>query len=292
MTLNPFGTFGTGYDVGTYGQTPKMDDPPGGVSRSSGGSIGDGGSLPSTAILVTKPAAVPSFSHELKANRRVDFTNESLNAVNFLWSFGTLPNGADAGWSSHKNPIFFYPDVGGGRTYTVTLRAYNADGNYEEITSQVFVEYIKPVCDFSYVASGTIVNFTDLSVLDSESSSLWIFGDGESSTQENPYHTYSGNGIYTVKLIRGGFSKTYVVTIDAEVVLTCNTVTGATGYKWERSPDGVLDWEQFADTALPSIGVTESVHGIDSTIINFFRVRAYNGAGVSDYSDITNVRCE
>src|SRR5205085_4036927 len=30
---------------------------------------------------------------------------------------------------------------------------------------------------------------------------LWIFGDGGTSTQTNPSHTYSSNGYYTVKLV-------------------------------------------------------------------------------------------
>jgi hypothetical protein len=74
-------------------------------------------------------------------------------------------------------------------------------------------------------------------------------------------------------------------------VLDCDDVSGATGYKWEYSTDGVI-WEQFADTSVSTVSITEAVYGIDSTVLNYFRVKAYNEAGESDYSNIANVRCD
>ena len=293
-TLNPMGTFGTGYDVGNYGQQPRLDTPTGGGRRShsssaSIGVVGEDNFSPPPAETLTFPAAIPQFSYTSKAGRRVDFVNESLNAVRYLWTAKTLL-GAIVTSSSQEHPVFFFPDVGETTTYSVTLRAYNADGDYVETTTQIAVEDITPVCDFTYVVSGTIVRFTDISNIDSDNN-LWTFGDGEVSTEENPHHTYSGNGTYSVKLTKGSWSKIQFITIDAEVVVSCDAVSGATGYKWEYSTDGVI-WTQFADTASESLGVTEAVHGVDPTALNYFRVKAYNDAGESDYSDITNVRCE
>jgi PKD repeat protein len=60
-----------------------------------------------------------------------------------------------------------------------------------------------PDVEFSAdVVSGTcplIVNFTDEST-GSPISYLWDFGDGESSTEENPVHRYGAPGVYTVTL--------------------------------------------------------------------------------------------
>jgi len=64
----------------------------------------------------------------------------------------------------------------------------------------------KPDTDFSfnpyYPNDGEEINFTDRST-DSDgsvSSWLWDFGDGNTSTSQNPKHTYSNTGNYTVKL--------------------------------------------------------------------------------------------
>ena len=296
MTINPFGDFGTGYDhnvnTGSRLTRPKDKDSP---TRGGGGGGGGGDPLPlplppDEPRDSKNPAAIPSFSFILKAGRRVDFINKSLNAVRYSWSFGKDTVGQIVGRSEQESPIFFYPNTGGSRTYTVSLRAYNIDGDFEETTQQVFVEHLEPDCDFSFIVSGTLVRFTNLST-DITAGSLWTFGDGETSTEGNPHHIYSGNGIYTVKLTKGSFSKTYIVTIDTELTLDCDDMLGATGYKWEHSIDGVI-WEEFADTSVSEVGVTEAVYGIDSTTLNYFRVRAYNVVGDSDYSDIANVRCD
>lgn len=296
MTLNPFGTFGTGYDVGTYGQGAQLDEPStgegsktGSRNNSSGGG-GNGSAPPPDTI--SAPAAIPEFSYKLKASRRIDFINTSLNAVRFYWTFGRLAQGTIIGSSTQENPVFFYPQGGETRTYTITLRAYNKDGDYVDTSMDIAVEDLVPNCDFTYIISGTTVRFTDISTnIDAEASS-WNFGDFNFSYEENPHHTYNGNGTYTVTLVRGSFNRTQFIVIDAEVILECDPAVDASGYKWERSANGVDGWVEFADTVDETVNITEAVHGIDSTVLNFFRVKAYNGAGESDYSETTNVRCE
>lgn len=294
-TLNPLGTFGTGYDVGTFGQSPTLDEPSGGGGSKSGssssGGIG-GGSIPPPGTL-SVPDAIPQFSYTLKASRRVDFTNNSLNAVRYKWIFyaSSYIGSSIIGSSIQENPIFFYPYAGGIKTYAVALRAYNADGDYVETSIQVVVEDLVPDCDFIYVVSGTIVRFFDTSTNIDATTNSWAFGDFEWSTETNPHHTYPGNGTYLVTLTRGTFSRTQFVVIDAEIILTCDPASGATGYKWERSANGVDGWVEFADTADATVDVTEASHGINSTVVNYFRVKAYDGSGESAYSNITNVRC-
>ncbi|MDF1675817.1 MAG: PKD domain-containing protein [Vicingaceae bacterium] len=62
---------------------------------------------------------------------------------------------------------------------------------------------IPPSSNFSasttYTCSG-VVSFTDLST-QNPTSWLWNFGDGNTSTQQNPTHTYVSGGTYTVTLI-------------------------------------------------------------------------------------------
>ena len=67
------------------------------------------------------------------------------------------------------------------------------------------------------------VNFTDLST-DTPTSWLWDFGDGTTSTEQNPIHTYNTCGSFTVKLTVnytvGSDTKTktdYITTISRDV---------------------------------------------------------------------------
>jgi len=55
-----------------------------------------------------------------------------------------------------------------------------------------------PVASFTYVQNGNIVTFTNTST--GSTSWLWNFGDGNTSNAQNPVHTYSTTGTYTVTL--------------------------------------------------------------------------------------------
>jgi PKD repeat protein len=126
----------------------------------------------------------------------VNFTDQSTGATSWSWSFG------DGGTSTQQNPAYTYNAAG---TYTVTLTATNACGSDDEIT----VDYITvdpcvaPTADFVGVpTSGSApltVDFTDQSTGNPTSWS-WTFGDGGTSTQQNPSYTYNSAGIYTVTL--------------------------------------------------------------------------------------------
>lgn len=57
-----------------------------------------------------------------------------------------------------------------------------------------------PVSSFVFSADDLTVNFTNLSTGGSNLSYLWNFGDGQTSTQKDPVHTYQFPGTYTVTL--------------------------------------------------------------------------------------------
>jgi len=128
----------------------------------------------------------------------VDFTDLSTNdPTGWDWDFG------DGGSSTAKNPSHTYNAAG---TYTVTLTATNVCGSDVETK----VDYITvteppvpPIAAFSGTpTSGCApldVSFTDESTGDITSWS-WDFGDGGTSTVQNPSHTYNAAGDYTVEL--------------------------------------------------------------------------------------------
>jgi PKD repeat protein len=55
-----------------------------------------------------------------------------------------------------------------------------------------------PEAAFTYTAGGLVVTFTNTS--QNATAYLWSFGDGITSTLENPVHTYAAAGDYTVVL--------------------------------------------------------------------------------------------
>jgi PKD repeat protein len=59
-----------------------------------------------------------------------------------------------------------------------------------------------PTANFQFTVSGLVASFTDTSLPNQATiaSWQWSFGDGNSSTDQNPSHTYSTGGVYIVKL--------------------------------------------------------------------------------------------
>ena len=146
------------------------------------------------------PPPVADFSANRtsgKAPLSVQFTDLSTNGPDtWLWQFG------DGDTSTEQNPVHTYTTPG---TYTVTLTVTNECG-CDSASKQEFITAEPcplPVADFSANQTcGKIplsVQFTDLST-NGPDTWLWQFGDGATSTEQNPVHTYTTPGTYTVTL--------------------------------------------------------------------------------------------
>ncbi|TQV88063.1 PKD domain-containing protein [Aliikangiella coralliicola] len=77
------------------------------------------------------------------------------------------------------------------------------------------------LADFDYSVSSKTVNFSEQAVSANPRSYSWDFGDGNTSTQSNPSHTFADDGTYTVTLtvndeLDGSATTTKTITIDAE----------------------------------------------------------------------------
>ena len=109
-----------------------------------------------------------------------------------------------------------------------------SDGTlYIGTTTGVFYAFNDIATDFTTnTNSSPTVQFTDKST-NSPKSWLWNFGDGTTSTEQNPAHNYGKAGVYkvvlTVTLQNGGtVTRTKTVTIK-EKDITAPTVNGSTG---------------------------------------------------------------
>jgi PKD repeat protein len=126
----------------------------------------------------------------------VSFVNQSSsNSTSWQWTFqGGTPNS-----STTKNPVVSFSSPG---NYSVTLTATNSNGSHTVTKSNLIVVNRNPGANFSYSLSGRTVTFTNTST--NTSSYSWNFGDGGSSSQLNPVHTFAADGNYTVQLTAMG----------------------------------------------------------------------------------------
>ncbi len=159
------------------------------------------------------------------AGTEIDFTDNSTGTYDeWFWDFGDGSN------STAQDPSHTYATAG---TYTVSLTISNGCGSDTKTKENYITVQPSPIANFSAdQTSGctplTVV-FTDLSTGNPTSWS-WTFGDGGTSNLQNPSHTYTTPGTYTVSLTVsngcGENTETKTGYITAE---NCAPVTPAVG---------------------------------------------------------------
>jgi len=171
---------------------------------------------------------------------QVNFTNQSSGASSYSWSFG------DGGTSTAANPSHTYTAEG---TYTVTLTATNACGSDQEVKTDYITVTTPPcdppVADFdgspTYGDAPLSVGFVDAST-NNPTSWSWAFGDGGTSAAQNPNHTYTSPGTYTVSL-----TATNACGSDGETKVDYVTVTEPAGWTVITYDDFESGWGTYTD---------------------------------------------
>ena len=129
-------------------------------------------------------------------------TSQSFGStINYwLWNFGDPASGVN-NTSALQNPTHLFTESG---VFNVKLIIKTKDGCSDSITKPVLVNPL-PVANFTYSGTclGNITHFFDNS--NGSGSNIiswsWEFGDGNTSTSQNPSNLYNSPGIYNVKLI-------------------------------------------------------------------------------------------
>ena len=102
---------------------------------------------------------------------------------------------------------------------TIIVIDTNSVGCFSDPVSCFVNVSIPPVAAFDTTSTGFTYNFTDLST-GGATTWLWTFGDGSSSSSQNPSYTYSANGPQTVCLTAGnptGCIDSVCFTVDVDV---------------------------------------------------------------------------
>jgi PKD repeat protein len=166
-------------------------------------------------------------------NGGVYFINQSTTAnggltTNNYWTFG------DGTTSNQTNPFHTYANPGAYNVCLVIKDSTSAGVCVDSICQTIVVPGFTPTCNanFTYSINPNGVHVFTNTSNNTSASYVWDFGDGTTSSQNNPSHYYPNNGIYNVCLKL--YSATNVlcdsqcVNINVNNSNPCNLVATAT----------------------------------------------------------------
>ncbi len=149
---------------------------------------------------------VPVSQFSLETNElSAIFTNSSEWATYWHWDFG------DNQTSNEQNPSHNYAAPG---EYTICLTTENACG--ENNVCQTFLLCTSPVPIFNLSVQQSTIICSNSSVW--AEGYLWDFGDGQTSTESNPTHTYETDGFYVVSLTAMNLCDTVTMVQSVEII--------------------------------------------------------------------------
>jgi PKD repeat protein len=223
----------------------------------------------------------------------VQFTStSSTNSATYNWQF---PGGTPSS-STAQNPLVVYNSAG---TYSVTLTVSNAAGSSTAVQNNYITANPKPVSAFTSSTAGSTATFANSST--NATSYTWDFGDMGTSTDQNPVHTYAGDGTYTVVLTATGpcgtNTSTKTVSIGTPptasftatptygcsplvVHFTSTSSTNSSGYEWQF-PGG-----SPSSSTEQNPTVTYNSSGVYSVTLTVSNVSGTSSATQSDYIQV------
>ena len=219
----------------------------------------------------TVPRPIAAFTQNLTTGTAplvVNFTSQAQGQITrHSWSFG------DGGSSSIVNPTYTYRTPG---TYTVTL-AVTGPGGTSNVSRQITVN--SPAAPVAAFTASTVSGEPPLTVDFTNGSTgqintiEWDFGDGSTSTEQNPTHIFNDPGTYNVILtVTGNGGSSSLIrqitvednTVEAptasfnasateietgDTVTFTNTTTGeSTSFLWDFNGDGITDNTDISPT--------------------------------------------
>ena len=167
----------------------------------------------SIEIIIDSALPVAAFSFENSkgcAPLVVQFSSESVNADSVHWTFpGGTPSSSD-----ELNPTITYTTPG---IYNATIVAYNMAGSGALTQMNIIEVGDVPNAAFDVTQDEGTVNFANIS--ENADSYEWHFGDGETSTENDPVHEYSQSGDYLVQLIASNLCGSDTITKEVNIVI-------------------------------------------------------------------------
>lgn len=223
----------------------------------------------------------------------IHLTANGQAGASYSWSG---PNGYT---SNQQNPTINNCNLSHSGSYICTI---SLNGQSNNASTEVAV-YAKPTANFTAtsVCKGEPTQFTSTSTTNPSGQQItnytWDFGDGQTSTQQNPTHTYTEAGNKTVTLTVGvghgtcTSSKTQTVTVNAVPVANAGNdqtiIYGATAQLSGSGGNGSFNyhWEPANLVVNPNAQNTQTV-GLSAS--QTFTLTVTNPQGnCSDTDDVT-----
>jgi PKD repeat protein len=201
------------------------------------------------SVTITNPAELDMVSGDSVLINADVTDDDGVNSVTYRVDGGSeqpmsLASGTDTNgtWSATWNS-----ETATEGTQSITVTANDGVPQTSTDSVNVIVNNINdpPVADFSYTASALTVNFSDQSS-DSDGSIVawsWDIGDGNTSTAQNPSHTYDAGETYTVWLtVTDNDGATDSTSQDVTVSSGGGISLSVTGYKVRGLQKANLEW--------------------------------------------------
>ena len=150
-----------------------------------------------------------------------------LPGANYKWTFGAGAVPSSAIGSGPHTVKYITPGL-----KTVRLIAQNNFG--QDTTTQTVTVLNLPVANFSITLEGLTATFNNTSV--NALSYFWDFGDGTTSTEANPVHTYATTGAYSVQLSAANVCKTVEKTLPVPFISGTHDLTDQLGIQLLPNP--------------------------------------------------------
>ncbi len=192
-TLSTLASPSTVYiQAGTYNVTLKVTNLSGSSTKSTTITVYED---PTTSFITDKKSGCAPLTVKFSDNSS---TTDGSKIVSWFWDFG---NGTR---STEQSPTVKYNIAG---SYTVVLRVTTDKGCTKVLTENKLIE-VTPGLELNFTNSLVSVcqapfqlDFINSSIAFGSVSYKWDFGDGNTSTLENPSNIYQSPGNYTVSLI-------------------------------------------------------------------------------------------
>ncbi|HYH15602.1 MAG TPA: PKD domain-containing protein, partial [Flavisolibacter sp.] len=158
----------------------------------------------------------------------VNFSN-ATNGTSYQWDFG------DGSTSTDANPSHTYSGFG---EFDVTLIANSGNGCTDTLRKPKYIKIIKPIITIPGLPAGGCIPYPFTFKAEANNDEIvsyqWNFGDGNSSNQANPSHTYTTEGTYNVTLtVTTKTGCTETITIDKAVKVGTKPIADFSGLPLE-----------------------------------------------------------
>lgn len=211
----------------------------------------------------------------------ITFDNQSSPGSSFLWDFGSGDT-----TSAILNPTKVYTLPG---TYLIQLYVNDPSTcNVWDTAFQYVTVYPPITADFDFVSAPCTnqVSFYDSSVV-APVSWLWNFDDGDTSTIQNPLHTYDTTGTYDVELISStlnGCKDTVLVQVNFAGTTPISISSGTTvceGNSTQLTASGGFAYSWLPLQGLTNATISNPVATPDTTTTYTVTISTVNGFGDS-----------